>query len=204
MMRIALRSRAGSGKPHRTRGETPWCVISPAASSTIAPPPALRYAPALRRPDGNHGPAIVARVDDLDGRLIGLHRTWLGRDRAGAWRRFDRASLGPISGGAVRLAPAAEILMIGEGIETCLSAMQACALPAWAALSTSGMVALALPAIVRHAIILADHDASGTGERAARRAAERWLREGRRVKLALPPDVDTDFNDMLIGLRNAA
>ena len=72
---------------------------------TTAPvPPSLRYAPALRRQDGSYAPAMVARVDDVDGRLIGVHRTWLARDPVGTWRRFDRASLGPIGGGAVRLA----------------------------------------------------------------------------------------------------
>ena len=44
------------------------------------------------------------------------------------------------AGGAVRLAPAAEKLMVGEGIETVLAAMQATGMPGWAALSTSGLV----------------------------------------------------------------
>jgi hypothetical protein len=96
----------------------------------------LRYAPALRRQDGT--PAMV--------------------DARGIWRRRDRASLGPISGGAVRFAPAAEVLMVGEGIETCLAAMQATNTPVWAALSTSGLKSLVLPAIVKEVIILADHD----------------------------------------------
>ena len=99
----------------------------------------------------------------------------------------------------MRLAPAAETLLIGEGIETCLAAMQATAMPAWAALSTSGMVALVLPPIVRQVIILADHDANGAGERAARTAAQRWLAEGRSVRIAMPPEPGTDFNDMLSG-----
>jgi putative DNA primase/helicase len=76
--------------------------------------------------------------------------------------------------------------------------MTATANAAWAALSTSGMVALALPAIVREVIILADNDRSGAGERAARTAAQRWLAEGRNVRLALPPELGTDFNDVLI------
>jgi hypothetical protein len=166
-------------------------------------PPSLRWAPALRRLDGTDGPAMVARIDDLDGRLIGVHRTWLARDLASAWRRFDRASLGPIGGGAVRLAPAAETLMIGEGLETCLSAMQATGTPGWAALSTSGMVALILPTSVRTVIILADHDLSGAGERAARAAAMRWLAEGRRVRIPMPPQPDTDFNHVLLRRAHA-
>jgi putative DNA primase/helicase len=171
-----------------------------AARAIIVPPPSsLRWAGSLRRPDGTHGPAMIARVDGLDGDLIAVHRTYLERDASGVWRRRDRASLGPVSGGAVRLAPAAETLLVGEGIETCLAAMQATAQPAWAALSTSGMAALLLPAEVRSVIILADYDCSGAGERAARTAAQRWLAEGRRIRIAMPPGPGTDFADVLAG-----
>jgi hypothetical protein len=147
---------------------------------------------------------MVARVDSLNGELIGVHRTWLYRDDGGQWRRSDRASLGPIGGGAVPLAPAAEILLIGEGIETVLAAMQATGQPAWAALSTSSLVALQLPPIVRDIVILADHDRSGAGGRAAWIAADRWLAEGRRVRIALPPERDTDFADVLAGRTYAS
>ena len=51
--------------------------------------------------------------------------------------------------------------MIGEGIETCLAAMQATGQPAWAALSTSGLRSLDLPANVRDVIVLADGDEAG-------------------------------------------
>ena len=166
---------------------------------TIPVPPALRWAPSLRRSDGTYAPAMVARVDGLDGELIGVHRTWLDRGPDGIWRRRDRASLGPIAGGAARLAPAAETLMVAEGIETALAALQAMEMPAWAALSTSGMAALRLPSSVRTIIILADHDRSGAGERAARTAAQRWLAEGRRVRIAMPPEPGTDFADVLAG-----
>jgi len=164
----------------------------------IAPPPSLRYVPALRRPDGTSGPAMVARIDDIDGELIGISRTWLDRDTDGIWHRLDRAMLGRTSGGAVRLAPAVETLMVGEGVETCLAAMQATGQPAWAALSTSGMTALTLPPTVRTVIVLADHDRSGAGERATRTAAARWLAEGRQVRLAMPPEPG-DMADVLAG-----
>jgi hypothetical protein len=145
---------------------------------------------------------MVARVDGLDGELTAVHRTWLARHVPGQWYRRDRASLGTITGGAVRLASAAETLLVGEGIETCLAAMQATTQPAWAALSTAGMTALLLPRSVRTVIILADHDRSGAGERAAQVAAQRWLAEGRRVRIAIPPVPGTDFNDVLVGRAN--
>jgi DNA primase len=88
------------------------------------------------------------------------------------------------------------MLMVGEGIETCLSAMQATGYPAWAALSTSGLRALDLPGSVREVIVLADGD--DAGEKAACDAALRWSREGRRVRVARPPR-GADFNDVLLG-----
>jgi putative DNA primase/helicase len=166
---------------------------------TVNTPPSLRWAPALRRRDGTDGPAMIGRIDSIDGELVGIARTWLTRDGAGSWHRHDRAMLGRAAGGAVRLASAAETLLIGEGIETCLAAMQATAMPAWAALSTSGLISLLLPAIAQDIIILADHDANGAGERAARAAADRWLVEGRRVRIAIPPKPGTDFADVLAG-----
>jgi putative DNA primase/helicase len=166
-------------------------------------PSLLRYAPALRQPDGSRGPAMVARIDSIRGELIGVHRTWLCRDADGRWRRCDRAMLGQTSGGAVRLSPAAETLLVGEGIETVLAAMTAIGMPGWAALSTSGLVKLELPPIVRTVIILADHDVSGAGERAARIAAAGWLTEGRRVRIALPPEPGSDFNDVLLAREDA-
>jgi phage/plasmid primase-like uncharacterized protein len=104
--------------------------------------------------------------------------------------------LGPCRGGAVRLEEPDEVLMIGEGIETCLAAMQATGNPAWAALSTSGLRALDLPDSVRNVIILADGD--DPGEAAARACASRWMRQGRRVRIARPPR-GLDFNDVLLG-----
>ena len=75
--------------------------------------------------------------------------------------------------------------MVGEGIETCLAAMRATGHPAWAALSTSGLRTLDLPKDVRDVIVLADGDEPG--EAAARDCAWRWKREGRRVRIARPP-----------------
>jgi hypothetical protein len=167
---------------------------------TIPVPPSLRWAPSLRRPDSTYAPAMVARVDGLDGQLIGVHRTWLTRGPDGIWRCHDRASLGPVGGGAVRFAPATETLLIGEGIETTLAGMVATGLPGWASLSTSGMMGLLLPHEVRVVIILADNDRSGAGERAACTAAQHWLRQGRKVRVYISPHVGEDAADRLLAM----
>lgn len=165
---------------------------------TYPPPPSLRFHPGLRHaPSGLAWPAMVALVTrGTDNAPIGIHRTFLARDGSGkAPVEPDKMMLGPTKGGAVRLAAAGDRLLVGEGIETCLSVVQKTRKPAWAALSTSGLRALDLPADVREVTVLADGD--DPGEAAAKDAAARWIREGRVVRVARPPR-GQDFNDLLL------
>jgi putative DNA primase/helicase len=160
--------------------------------------PALRFHAGLKHPSGGVWSAMVALVTHgVTGSPIAVHRTFLTRDGGGK-APVDPAKmmLGPCRGGAVRLAEAGDLLMIGEGIETCLAAMQATGNGVWAALSTSGLRSLDLPRDVRDVIVLADGDEPG--EAAAQDCARRWKREGRRVRIARPPQ-GMDFNDLLKG-----
>jgi len=50
---------------------------------TLPLPASLRWAPSPRRQNGSHGPAMVARIDDLGRRLIGAHGTRLECNAAG-------------------------------------------------------------------------------------------------------------------------
>jgi len=161
-------------------------------------PEAVRFHPRLKHPSGHTLPGMVALVSrGHDGEPLAIHRTYLARDGAGkAPVTPQKMMLGPCRSGAVRLATATGKLMVGEGIETCLAVMQATGLPAWAALSTSGLRTLELPAEIREVIILADGD--DPGEAAALDAARRWRREGRTVRIAHPPS-GMDFNDVLLG-----
>jgi len=164
----------------------------------IPPPASIRFHAGLKHSAGGAWPAMVSLVtrgtDDVP---VGIHRTFLARDGAGkAPVDPQKMMLGPCHGGAVRLATTGDLLMVGEGIETCLAAMQATGHPAWAALSTSGLKILDLPNNVRDVIVLADGDEPG--EAAARDCARRWKREGRRVRIARPQQ-GMDFNDMIKG-----
>jgi putative DNA primase/helicase len=170
-----------------------------AARNIVIPiPNALRFHAAIKHPRGSRWPAMVALVTrGVDGEPTGIHRTFLGHDGSGkAPVEPALMMLGPCRGGVVRLADPNNMLMVGEGIETCLAAMQASGVPAWAALSTSGLRALELPREVRDVIVLADGDEAGEG--AARDCALRWKRQGRRVRIARPPR-GADFNDLLMG-----
>jgi len=186
-----------------------WQSAMPAPGTSIAaylasrgihlpPPEALRFHPGLKHPSGGFWPAMVALVTNgIDGASVAIHRTFLARDGGGkAPVDPQRMMFGPCRGGAVRLADPGDVLMVGEGIETCLAAMQASGHPAWAALSTSGLRALDLPKHVRDVIVLADGDEAG--EAAARDCAFRWKRQGWRVRIARPPQ-GMDFADMLSG-----
>jgi putative DNA primase/helicase len=143
---------------------------------------------------------MLAVVVDGNDNFIAVHRTWLRADGSGKADLVEpKMSLGPIGGGAVRLAPPAPMLVVAEGIETALSATAATGMAAWSAINATNLARLPLPRAVEEVVILADNDRSGTGERAARCAAERWIAEGRRVRLALPPEQGQDANDLLRG-----
>ena len=161
----------------------------------LPPPDVLRFHAGLKH---HFWPMMVALVTNgTDGRPVAIHRTYLARDGSGkAQIDPQKMMLGPCRGGAVRLAEPGEVLMVGEGIETCFAAMQATGHAAWAALSTSGLRTLDLPEDARDVIVLADGDEAG--EAAARDCGSRWQRQGRRVRIARPTQ-GMDFNDMLLG-----
>jgi DNA primase len=86
-------------------------------------PLSLRFAPALfHRESGRKFPAMLGGIQNIEGRLVGVHRTFLRRDGAGKADVEPAKKVGGIAwGGAVRLTPAQPIIVIGEGIETTLS-----------------------------------------------------------------------------------
>jgi putative DNA primase/helicase len=171
-------------------------------------PPSLRFSPRCPRPKDGAGnllpplPAMVALVEHVAHGPVAVHCTYLKADGSGkAGIQKPKAIFGPVAGGAVRfgLARTGEWLAIAEGIETTLTVALSCSLPALAGLSANGIKNLMLPADASQVVVCADHDASGTGERAAHNAAARWLAEGRRVRVAMPPAPGSDFNDVLMG-----
>jgi hypothetical protein len=165
-------------------------------SITTPVPPTLRYARLRHRESGCSLPCMVAAVQAADGRLSGLHRTYLRLDGRGkADVNPAKKMLGTCRGGAVRLAPVGPRLTLCEGIETGLSVRQVCPdLPVWCALSAGNLDRLQLPAEVEEVVLVADGDPVGLV--AAQRAAERYGACGRRVRVVVPP-AGMDANDML-------
>ncbi|MBF0296780.1 MAG: toprim domain-containing protein [Magnetococcales bacterium] len=117
-------------------------------------------------------PALVAVVQDVTGRAVSLHRTYL----SGEGRKADLPSVkklmpsirpGVVKGASIRLYPATNFLGVCEGIETALAVRAATGQPVWAAITASGMAALALPPTIREIFIWCDMDANGVGQQAA-------------------------------------
>jgi putative DNA primase/helicase len=173
-------------------------------------PETLRFHTRCQRPKAEDGtrppplPAMVALVEHVKRGRVAVHCTYLrpdGSAKADLSNGKQKAMFGPVAGGAVRfgMPREGEWLAVAEGIETTLAVATACSIPSWAALSAGGIKNLILPPEASMVLICADNDGNGVGQRAAHDAAQRLLAEGRRVRIALPPQNGTDFNDLLTG-----
>lgn len=180
--------------------DTPAEAYLQARGITAADFPALRFHPSvyyradarapLRRP-----PAMLAAITDLDGRIVGVNRTWLDVERLClADLDAPRKVLGALLGHGVRFGPATDRLLAGEGIETVLSLKSVLPeLPMVAALTANHLAALLLPPGLARLVIARDGDDAGV--RAAARLRDRAEAQGVAVH-DLVPSFD-DFNEDL-------
>ena len=198
----AARRMWDSAKPNDPEGRIAEYLRHRGLEGTV--PDDLRYQPKLRHTDETDTfPAIVACIQDVAGRITGVHRTFLDPTGPGkAPVAKPKKMLGKASGGAVRLAETlGETLAIVEGIETGLAVQQATGTPTWATLSTSGIVAVKIPDSVRSVQIWADQDAHGQGKDAAIKLAQRLHSKGQCVRIFIPDRMidcpSTDWLDVL-------
>ena len=149
--------------------------------------------------EGKRYHSQVAVVRNCAGDPRAIHITSLFEDGTRPGIDHGKLMLGPVGGNAVHLTPISQVgdtLILGEGIESTLSASRLTGLPAWACLSTAGLRRVALPDQVRTVILAADGDAPGRA--AARDAFIRFRAEGREADVRIAPD-GHDFNDVLQG-----
>ncbi len=183
-----------------------WAASHPAAGTlaetyfrhraiNLPVPSTVRFHPSLVYPgSGIELPALVAAVSGEDRRVSAVHRIYLrldGKGKAGV--RAPKMSRGPMGSGAVRLAPASEVLGLAEGVETAMSAMELHGVPCWAALGTR-YEAVTIPESVRQLIVFADNGEAG--QRAADRAVTAHQRAGRSVEVVSPQFDLKDWNDV--------
>lgn len=169
---------------------------------TAALPSVLRFVPyAYNFTTGKEHPAMIAPIHNVAGEAIAAHCTFLdpltGNKIQGKGIR-PRLIFGECKGGAIRLSPLKNQVVVCEGVEDGLSILQtmpdACV---WVSAGTSGMQNIQLPDGVSEAVIAMDNDPKGAGERAANKLAAQLKKEGRVARIATPAPYK-DFNEMLV------
>jgi hypothetical protein len=166
-------------------------------------PDALRYCSRMAYAEDGQitfHDGMLAQVVDIHGNLVSAHRTFLTRNGRKAEvstpkKLMSPAIPGAVSGAAIRLYPAGSELAVAEGIETALAVHYATGLAIWSCISAHGLETVELPPEVSLVRIYTDNDPVGV--EAAYALGYRLLREGRRVKLFIPPQPGTDWLDVL-------
>ncbi len=157
----------------------------------------LRFHPSY--PFGTErAPAMIALMRDFrtdEPRCI--QRTRLTADG----KKIGRMMLGPSKGAAIKIDEDADVTMgicLGEGLETCLSAlfMDNPIRPVWALGSANATACFPVLPGIEEIHILMEHDKSGANQRAADECGARWIRGGREV-FTVSPVVGNDLNDEL-------
>ncbi|CAN5199166.1 hypothetical protein BH10PSE12_BH10PSE12_36520 [soil metagenome] len=162
-------------------------------------PASIRFARLKYGKRGQEHPCLVACVASVDNKIVGIQRTYLNASGTGkAAVPKPKLSLGRVSGGAIRLAPAAGGMVVCEGLEDGLTLMQEMGRAVWVAAGASMMPNMQFPAGVHSIAIGGDGDEAG--REAARRAAEAYSGRRLRVRTFFPVDAK-DFNDELRGKR---
>lgn len=159
-------------------------------------------------------PALIAAVQNVEGRVVGLDRIYLqpdGRDKLRRVRGLPiddtKKMLGVIRHNALRLGPATKILNIAEGLETTATVAMSvgCEESAWGCLSLGNWI-VDLPAVVEQVNLWVDSDESdrAMAQRAIEKAAEHYAALRRpsspsgfmTVKIIAAPE-GLDWNDVL-------
>jgi putative DNA primase/helicase len=173
-------------------------------SGDLARTPTLRFVPRLLAKDHEAAflPALIAKVTDVNGQGVNIHRTFLIEGRK-AYRAMMPGSVP--AGAAIRLGPASTRLGIAEGIETALRAAARFGITCWSSITAGGMERWEPPVGVAHVDICGDSDRSFAGQASAYILARKLTnrREPIDCSVHLPDALGTDWADDL-GLECAA
>jgi hypothetical protein len=170
-------------------------------------------------PGSWRGPVMIGLITDvLTCRPMSFHFTWVrpdGHGKAPLERPRMLARGMAKQGGVIRLCDEADLnawLMVGEGVESMLSAQRLTGMPqAWAAVDAGNLGKMPIPDWLRQLVIVADHDKPNprTGKRAGLQAASDLIdrciaaRTVHEVEVIYPPQEGWDANDMLLARRRA-
>jgi hypothetical protein len=148
----------------------------------------------------------VARVWHVQYGLSAIQYTWLEWDGSDRDRAEGRKTVGVLKGGGVWIGTPKpdEWCVVGEGLETVLSAMILLKVQCGVACLGTNFKDLVLPSSVRRILIAVDNDERGRDTSTF--AAKEWRKQGLNVRTAMPNKEGNDFNDVLCrehGLRRS-
>jgi DNA primase len=148
----------------------------------------LRFHPSCQM--GTHGrfPALIVAINDPTGELVAVQRIAVTPEGTKAALAKPKIALGPIKGGAARLADwrTTDTLALTEGVEDALAFMLLTGTPTWAACGGGMIQSMVLPKAIANVVIVADADEAGM--KAARGAHGEFKSQGRNVCVVRPVD----------------
>lgn len=169
-------------------------------------PAALGYHPRLRHQNGQYYPAMIARVDSVDGNPVGIWREYITEDGRKAPVDPQKMALGSCGGAACRLFPADHgHIGIAEGVRTALGAFLLTGVPTWAGLSATGLSGFVVPFGVDKVTIFPDGDRwkmrndrwiEPTGRRVSAELFDRLEHDGIDAVMAPVPPDGMDYEDL--------
>jgi hypothetical protein len=124
---------------------------------------------------------LIAAFSSIDDNIItAIHRIRV--DQPARWPKTERRMIGVVRRAAIKLGKPTKKLMIGEGLETCMAAMQLGLGPAWALGSVGSISFFPVLDGIEELTILAEVGDAST--RAIQICGRRWRRAGRRVVIS--------------------
>ena len=155
----------------------------------------IRYHPSLLlKQRGIRTGAMLALFRDIiTDDPCGIHRTFL--DNGGG--KLERRMLGRAENAAIKLDADDSVcfgIVVGEGLETCMSARLAGFRPVWCLGSAVGIQNFPVLTAVDAVTVLMENDAKGVNANATEQCRKRWHKAGREV-LIVEPLVGKDFAD---------
>jgi hypothetical protein len=162
-------------------------------------PTALRFHPAAHHPKLKlRFPAMIAKV--IGGAEPSFQITYLTTDgrKAEIDKEDQRRTLGSNKGGVVLLTddiqPGATLL-VGEGVESVASAMQASGRPGVAVLGVGGLANVEFSPDVAEIVLLGEND--DASRKAIDKVCPSLIEKGLKVRVAWPPGGFGDINDLI-------
>jgi hypothetical protein len=201
---LRLWNEAGSfrGSPaedylHHTRGIGDWLDTFPFLDKVFRYHPSCPFG-------GERLPCMLALVREIKTNApVAVHRTALTTGPRP--ERIDRKSLGPTTGGAIKISPNHEVhagLLIGEGIETVLSASKLLQFkPVWSVIDKNGIAKFPVLSGIESVTVAVDNDRAG--QQAANECVRRLTQASVEV-ITAQTNLVSDFNDFIREYQNGA